>query len=227
MKHCKHCNIDTNSSQRYCPLCFNDLDEIEDSEQTTELYLTRKNKDRTFKTKYFLLRLFAFISISAIVICAFINFMTYDKTGILWSIIVAVSILYVWILISHTILSSRSVFEKIFFQLLGIMAILVSSNLISGGNWLLNYVIPSVAIATAFVLTMITLVSKNRSIYVSTFLVIYILLFILSIVLVYAKFDNFKLLNQINMIYCALAILGSLIFGFKTIKNDITKKFHM
>lgn len=227
MKHCKHCNIDTHTTQNYCPLCFNDLDEVEGKTQQTQLYLTAVKKDKTIKTKYFLYRLFLFLTISAIVICGFINFVTYEKSGSLWSMIVAVSLVYVWIFIAHLILSSRSIFEKILFQLIGIAAILITTNVVAGGNWLLNYVVPAVALTASIVMVMITLISKDRNNYVSTFFAIHILLLVLSLVLVLAKFDDFKLINQINAIFCGLAIFGTLVFGFKTLKSDISKKFHL
>ncbi len=227
MKHCNKCNIDTDSTQKYCPLCFNDLESDNSNSKKSEFYLTRTTTDTTVKTKYFLFRLFLFFSISTMVICAFINFMTYEQSGILWSLVVFASLLYVWILVGHNILSDRSIFEKIFFQFVGILGILLSTNAIASGAWLIKYVIPAVALTTAAVLILITLASKRRKDFVSTFFVIYVLLFVMSCVMVYAKFDTFKLINQINMLVCGLAILGSLIFGFRILKNDTSKKFHL
>lgn len=227
MKHCNKCNIDTDSKQKYCPLCYNDLESTNTKNTSPEFYLTRTTADKTFKTRYFLFKLFLFLTISIGAICAFINFLTYEQSGVLWSLIVFASLLYVWILVGHSILSDRSMFEKIFFQFVGILAILLSSNLIAGGDWLIKYVLPSVAITVATVMIMITLITKKRTNYVSTFFVVYILLFVLSLVMVLAKFDTFKLLNQINLCLCGLAIFGTLVFGFKTLRADASRKFHI
>ena len=226
MKHCNKCNIDTDSKQKYCPLCYNDLEET-NQKTNSEFYLTRTSSDKTLKTRYFIFKLFLFLTISIAGVCFFINFLTYDNSPVWWCLVVMASLVYVWILVGHNILSDRSMFEKIFFQFVGILAILLSSNLIAGGDWLIKYVLPSIAITAATVMIMITLITKKRANFISTFFVVYVLLFILSLVMVLAKFDTFKLLNQINLCLCALAIFGTLVFGFKTLRADASRKFHI
>lgn len=46
--------------------------------------------------------------------------------------------------------------------------------------------------------------------------------------MVFAGFSApFTLLNNINIMYSGLAALGTLLFGFKIIKADLEKKFHL
>ncbi len=232
MKHCPICKVDVETG-KYCPLCYNELESVTpvNSDKKAEVesvpYYKHREKNETYEKKsYFLARLFLFLSIMCVGTCVFINVLV---KGSAWSVLVALSVLYVWVLVSHTILSKRSVFEKILFQVLNIIAILVSSNNLSGGGkWLIDYVLPSVAIVTTTVLIMISLIGKqHRSQFLLSFLAIYILSLVMSIVLVAGKYDDFKILNQINMLYTIMAILGTLLLGYRIIKNESRKKLHI
>lgn len=222
MKHCKFCDVNVRTDKEYCPLCFNDISGEHDDNL---LYLVN-NKEMIYKKKYLASKILLFITFSVLMICGFINFMTYN--GILWSVIVATSALYLWILVGHTIISSRNAFEKVFFQLFGIIGIVVSTNLVSGGgDWLANYVLPSISLLVVIVLGFILICNKKRKNLLVGFLVIYVLLIIMSIILLACKLDNFKLLNEINLITTGLSVLAILFFGFRTIKTELSRKLHL
>ena len=112
MKYCKHCKLYVDSSENYCPLCYNYLEESEGEKSGFEYYLRRDGRRRA-ASDHFLLKLFLYLSICISVVCFTVNYFT--ERHMLWSPVVFLSILYLWILIGHTILSSRSPFEKIFF----------------------------------------------------------------------------------------------------------------
>ena len=123
MKHCNNCNIDVNSDSSFCPLCYNNL-ETKDAMESTPLYELCEKKPRSDVKTYFITRLFTLFSLIIIGGCLFINFIVKGKP---WSLIVVSSILYLWVLIRHTIMSLRNTFEKVFLQLCGIALILIST----------------------------------------------------------------------------------------------------
>ncbi len=224
MKHCKYCNVDVKTSEKYCPLCYNVLDG--EGDNAVDFYQKRQEDDKTHKISYTLYKIFFLITLAVLATCIFINVLTYN--GVIWCTLVGFSMLYIWILIAHTILSKRSVFEKIFFQLAGIIAIVVICNDISKGDWLLNYVLPSIQLVTAFCLIFVSLVMKNRYKVVLPFFLMYILLLITSIILICVPgADTFGILSEINLILCGLAIVGTLVFGHKTLRTEFAKKFHL
>ena len=225
MKHCNLCNINIDSDRKYCPLCFNDVEDL-GGDKSVPILLSRTKNDNFEKHSYFLTRLFLFLSLAIVGISVFINILT---KGVFWSLLVALCIVYIWILIEHTILSKRGAFEKVLFQVAGIVSILVVCNIISGGGeWLVNVVIPSVALATTTILLLISLIGKNRrSQFLLSFLFIYIMFLIMSLVFVLAHFDTFKILNLINIMYTSLAILGTILFGFRIIKNEGGRRLHI
>lgn len=225
MKYCKRCKIKTNEAQNHCPLCYNELEACDELDFDS-LYPKRVENDKSQMTDYFLTRLFSVISISIVCICAFINFVTYS--GSLWSLLVLSCIIYLWILIDHTIIGKSSTFEKILYQLIGIIAILSCTDLISGGGyWLLDIVVPSLSLAVAFALIMISLCSKKRQNYVLSFFLFYVILLLVPIITLSCHLLHYELLMQINLLCLILAILGTFIFAFKTLKTEISKKFHL
>ena len=222
MKHCDYCNMDINTDKPYCPLCYGELD----GENSTNLVY--KTKDKLIKKVNggkIVQNIFLYISICLLVVSFFVNFLT--SKDLWWSFIILFGVIYVWILVRHTIISRRSIFEKILFQFLGVCAILFFTSLISGGGeWLFNYVIPSVALVTSIV-TLILCFSITRNNHLSSFFLLFILMLISSIILILTKLDSFKLLNQINVVLNTLIILGILIFRFKALKQSIQKTFNM
>lgn len=225
MKHCKYCNVDVSTTENYCPLCYNTLEG--ENNGTIDFYQKRRENETKHKTRYLIYKIFLLISIAIISTCIFINVITYESAPTLWSLLVGVCVVYLWILVPHTIISKRSIFEKILFELIGAISIVYVCNILSNGTWLVEYVLPSMQIATVGVLSMIQLISKEKYRYIFPFFFIYAILFVTSIIMVATKVDTFGLINEINMILSGIAIVGTLIFGHKTLKTEISKKFHL
>ena len=224
MKRCKICNVDVVSNKGYCPLCYNDLDS--DSEESN-LVVVKTHNERKKNTKKFLAKLFLVISLAVVAVCFFINFKA--KSSYLWSLVVFESVVYVWILVAHTIMSKRSVFEKILFQLVGVIAIIGTTYALSPTateNWLVCYVLPSVSMFATAVLALISLISKDRKKFLLSFLAVYIALIILSLVLV-CTIDNFKTLNHTALLVMSIVTFGTMLLGFKSIHKEFVKVFHI
>ena len=224
MKKCEKCNININTSKKQCPICFNELDGEYNSE-SPQNYNLEKYSDNTPKKNVLLMQIFTFLTIVIMTLSLFINFLTTKEVW--WSAIVVIGLIYVWILIRHTILSRRGNFEKILFQFAGIFGIVLAANMISGGLWFWNYFVPSASIVTITVLLFLLLINKKRSDFTVSFFFMSILLLTLSIVLICLPVDDFKLLNLINIIYTGLFILGILIFGFRSLKRGLQKNWHV
>lgn len=225
MKTCSKCKISINTNKKQCPLCFNELDGDFD-EEVGEVLNTAKFKDTTAKKNYLLIKIFSFLSIVAISICLFINLLYTPK--LFWSAVVILGILYVWVLVKHTIISNRGFFEKIFFQFGLLFVIVLSTNMFSGGEiWFWNFFAPSASLATTTALLFLLLINKKRSDFIVSSFVMTLLLEGMSIVLVCLPIDTFKLLNQINILYSGLFLLGILIFGFKALKRGLQKNLHI
>ena len=201
MKYCSICKVKIDGERNYCPLCFREVKEI-DNEKTLDYPFAERKKDEKYqKNNSFVLKLFIFMSICAVSICLFINYylLTLDPpaNSQWWSLVVLSSVTYVWVLIAHTIISRRSVFEKILAQLLAIIFLLWTCEFISttNTNWLANYVLPSISICTILSLLMITLIRKDKS-WLLSFVFITIILTVAS-VLSFIYIEEEHLLNII------------------------------
>ena len=150
MKKCEHCGVEVNTENTNCPLCFLELNEIENSKKSTDIFKPRVAENNK-KNKSVLYKIFLFISIIAITVCVVTNLMT--QIFPLWSLVVTIGIIYCWVLIYHTILSERSIFEKLFLQIGVIVGLLFTCEWISdGAKWMVDYVIPSISMAVILVL---------------------------------------------------------------------------
>lgn len=223
MKHCKICGVEVDTFKNYCPLCYGSLEE--QTEKNNAEMFDLNSKKQLSKAKSLVVKAFLLVSIIITVVCGYINYQTQTKP---WSVIVALSILYLWVLVAHTIMSKSTVFKKVLFEVVSIGSILFASNrFFSNTEWFTNFVFPGLALLTAFVMLFVVFCSKNRKEYVFGFFRVDVLLILASILLLAFKTDDFKLINQINIIVQSIIALAYLIFAGKTIKTQASRKFHL
>lgn len=224
MKWCKYCKAEVDTEKNFCPVCFNHLEVKNDESEC--LFTLRDKNETTVKTSVFLVKLFVFLSLIAIIACVAVNYLIDKK--IEWSLVVIFGICYLWVLVAHTILSRRSVFRKIFLQVISIVALLYFTEKLSVSSWLFPYVYPSISLCVAFVLPMVSFISGKRAEFCAGFTLVLLLLCLGSLVILLVGLDKtFRLLNFINILVCTVTTLGYLLFGFNAIKSELSKKWHL
>ncbi len=224
MKHCKYCKTDVDTANDFCPLCFNHIEETDPSYE--QFYTPRRKNETLDRKKHFISKLFLFLTVCAITVCFFVNYLVNFK--IKWFLVVTFGILYVWVLIAHTIMSRQSAFKKILLQIISIIALLYFTQQVSKSHdWLLQYVYPSISFTVVIVLNMILFIDKNRNDKMLGFTAIITLMGIGSLLFLIFDLSPFGLLNFINCIICGLTLLGLLIFGTDAIKQELSKKLHL
>ena len=220
MKHCDKCNVDINSDLNYCPLCFNEIDEGQ--LDTPKFYSVSSVKPTEIKKTHMTRKIFTIISLAVILTCCIINYLT--KTPF-WSGLVALGIIYLWIFVKHTIMSSRSAFEKVILQVVGIFAILILSNYVSGGGWFMDYVLPALMSLIIIVLNMILFVSPRRKTFEVSFLIIELFILIASIIFMCVR--DFNILHLITLCFSGFSLVGLIIMDGKNVFRELSKKFHL
>ena len=151
MKKCENCGVTVKTNHNICPLCNRQLEVVDNKKIQGADPFTPYEKLITDKSSEILYKIFLFISIIASAVCLTINLMTSFLP--FWSLIVIIAIIYCWVLVVHTILSRRSVFEKIFLQVGVIVALLFVCEWVSSSDkWMVNYVIPSMSMLVILVL---------------------------------------------------------------------------
>lgn len=223
MKRCEHCNVDVNTSHNTCPLCFGTLTEVNKKPGTDPF--KQKEEIVENKSKIILFKLFLFFSIVAATVCVVINLMT--KPLPLWSLIVVIGILYCWVLIAHTIISKRGIFEKIFLQVGVIIGLLFVCEWVSGGDhWMVNYVMPTISIIVMTVLFILSQALKYHKGLFSYFIMTIILTANAGILLL-CHAATFDLLNVITVCAGVVALIGMMLFSGSALRKEFSKKFHL
>ncbi len=223
MKRCEHCNVDVNTNHGTCPLCFGTLTEVNNKPGLDPF----KEKEDVVenKSKQILFKLFLYLSIIAVGVCVIINLMTEPLP--LWSLIVAIGVLYCWVLIYHTIISKRSIFEKLFLQIGIIVGLLFVCEWVSGGEkWMVDYAMPSISMAVMLVLFVLAQTLKYHKGLLAFFIMTFILTLISGILLL-CKVPTFNLLNIITICAGVTALVGMIMFKGSILKKEFSKKFHV
>ena len=223
MKRCEHCNVDVATTHDTCPLCFRELVDI-GGRETPDLFKEKQPKP-VIKHRVLLIKIFLFLSIIAAASCLTVNLMV--KPIPMWSLVVIVSILYCWVLICHTILSERSIFEKLLLQIGVVVGLLFLCEWVAaGGKWMVDYVIPAISMSAILVLFILSQALKYHK-GVLSFFIMTIILVLLSGALLLFKATSFKLLNIIVLLEGALSLLGMILFSGGVLKTEFSKKFHV
>lgn len=223
MKHCSLCRLEVDTNQEYCPLCYNHLTEISKKE-TPEMFNLEKPSARQ-KKRSIVAKVFLLITLTLLAACVFINIETKTTP---WSVVVVLSVLYLWVLVAHTIMSRSTPFKKVLFQLVSIIALLVATNKIfSNNDWLTHYVYPALAMFATCVLSMIICCSKHRKKLYFSFFSIFTMLLVASLIFVCFKIDTFRILNLINVLFQGVIMIALMLFAGRSLLTEASRKFHI
>ena len=158
MKHCEICKVEVDTHSEICPLCYNKLVQVD--EKTTPELFELKPQEKTKRKRVVVAKIFLLLSIVAVCACGFVNYVT---KSVPWSLVVLMGVIYLWVLVAHTIMSRSTPFKKIFFHLLSVVLLLLTIKYIfSSNDWFVCYVFPSISLAVAAVFSFIVMCSKNR-----------------------------------------------------------------
>ncbi|MBU1144359.1 MAG: hypothetical protein KJ971_00695 [Firmicutes bacterium] len=224
MKHCDKCQVDVDTTQKYCPLCHQLL-KGEGDLTNPELYPEYIPQRRQVLplTKKILL----FVTVIAIVTLIGINL--FDGSNTFWSLIPLGAILYFWTIVRYGILSKQNIAFKLAFltSILIIILNLVDQAYGDVQGWALNYVTPMSLLACNLAISFIIWIKRINYRDYLFYLMTIIIFSIIPIVLY--LFDVITILwPSITALGLAVFILLFIIFFFpKSIKDEIKKRFHL
>lgn len=219
MKKCYKCNVNLNTNQSTCPLCHNDLG-------------TNKNNNNVFpviptmyKKHDILFKLLSFLSLLAIVLCLFINFII--TKHITWSWFVIAGITCFWITLTTAIKRRKHFMKMLFAEFnLVIVASLLWDYFTGFYMWSINYVLPLTCIAYTVVMFVMRIFFKY---YIKDY-VFYITLncFIglLPIVLLFFDVISVTWPSFVSVIVSICMISMILIFNKKSLAKELQRRLH-
>ena len=224
MSKCSSCGVIVHAVHPRCPLCQRHLSTQEVASEN--IWYPLYENDAIQRSRHFVSRLTDFITITVTSVSMVINLLTTPHT--LWSLYVISSVLYVWLLIRHTMLSQAHLGAKIIGQVFGLSGMLVMVNMVEGSQrWSLNYVFPFIVILATLLITIIVLIKKMRWKEYVGFTLAVILLGYLPLLLYLLGISQVLWAAAISALYAFLTLVGMILFSDKSLKNEIIRRFHL
>lgn len=222
MKTCKRCHVKVSDDSCICPLCHTVLTEF-DGVKSERAYPDLFGRTKTYNL---LTRIMLFLSIVGGIAAIVVNYLTYDK--VMWSILTTAVILYYWSAIIHSIRHHVNVASKILVQAVCASVLTVIVDYVLGfGKWSINYVVPSILMLAGTAVLIIILVNRiHFQTYIIYQFIIGVLGFVPFLLFIFGIVDK-PLMSIIAVIVSALTMIGVSIFGEKTVKSELKRRFHL
>lgn len=222
MKKCKRCNVKVNENTEICPLCRTVLTDIDgvNAEQAYPFIRLNPHKYNIIK------RSFIFLSIVSGVTAAITNYLLYN--GVMWSVISITAIIYFWVIMTHSIKRNTNIASKILVQVLcAVILTVIMDYSIGYSGWSVNHVIPE--IITLANISVLILVIINRM-YWHTYVMNQIIIAVLGLipgVLYLCGLIIIPIPTTIATATSIIVLLGTIIFGDKSIKSELIRRFNI
>lgn len=173
MLYCEKCNVKIAGQRTECPLCQNNLRQIEQNEE--EIFPVVPTTLNTYKL-YF--KILLFITIVGIVCSIAVNILI-PHTGA-WSLFAALGGIYIWIAVWVGIQKRQNIVKNIFYQALMILVVAILFDLFFlHNNWSLNYILPCLCIG---MMTAVTILAKVMNLPINQYVTYLILICVFGIV---------------------------------------------
>ncbi len=225
---CKSCKLTMISDSKYCPLC--NIVTSDSPEHKEQDYLVQKliypiyevEKKKRVSTTV------SFMSISASILCGFINIFTFHGYPLLWSLIVASCILCAHKSVFNWVSSIKNSGSKIVTQFFLLSQLVLVIDIIIGyTGWALAFVIPWFSMATTLVITIVALSNKkNYTEYTGQLMAAFFVSSILALLAIF-PFSIQKWALLAALLYSLFTALALYMFSKPQFKNEIKKRFKL
>ena len=232
---CKYCNIEVSCATKICPLCHEKLSLPENLDMPYELspaYPEKKKTATRKKRRLSITKVYVSIALTLFILSIPINLLTTPK--LYWFAIVAALGIYGFILIANTILSNNGIGIKIFWQGVGILAVLLTVNYLVDKQapeysytWVWDYGLPAILIIASITTGIYTAIAhKYWSSCVLDTLMISALGYV-PLILFACKVIAHPVLAIVSACVSTGIIIFCCILGRRTLLSELKKKFHV
>lgn len=237
MKYCCKCKVKVNMDLKKCPLCSMDLTdmEIQSSKNYSEDITKASDEDGS---KYpmsdadiadgynFVFRLFLFISVIIGSTCLLINLLTFK--GILWSMYVIGTMLYMWITVAYPLFVRRKMGHIIVIDAVSTSIYVYSLELgTQSKGWGLSYVTPFIFTGATLMITFIILLKRLKWREYLTYQTIMVALGFLPLIFWLIGLVSPIWPSVLSAFYSFLTLAGMFIIVDKKYKNELIRRFHL
>ncbi len=216
---CRNCGVEVVGKDGTCPLCARKIE----MEQSVDVSYPQYERTPPSKVK----TLFFYLTIVSIVICVTINFLTFGIQPYLWSVVVAVCFLYIWLLITQVIASRAHKGRKLLIHYWAASILLVVIDLCNGfSRWSVNFVIPFLTIASSLLVT-ITVLQRGKFMWNEYIGYFFAMLLISLIPILLFAFGVATVLWTClsSTIYAGVILVGMLMFRKPVFWQEVKNRF--
>lgn len=227
MKYCKQCKVNISDPTNVCPLCQSILEKSNPTEDVNikeSMYPLIGQQRRGYK---FVLRIFAFLCLIAMVVLGIVNYFTYN--GIMWFIICDAAILYLLVTLRFALFNGREGHTmKILMQVIAVILLTVLIDYTLGyQGWSVIYAMPTI-ILVADVLILILMLVNLKTWY--SYILLQIAMSLMSVGLgLYLLICNSEhaLLAGVAIGVSLVMFLGTVCIGDARARNEIKRRFRV
>lgn len=218
MKKCNCCNIELNTSDKYCPLCQNILEGKNEENMFPE--------NIRYKANSLLLKIILFSSVVVFLVSGFIELITINNIKI--TLIIGLGLLTNYIAFTFMLRNYQNIYRMFGKYGLIIIILLIIWYIFIKNKIITNYIIPSICIIELLFNFIIGLIfRKNYLIKYSGQMVVNLFLLLLPIVLVALHQTTNNIMSYICCLLAIISISGLLIFCYEDIKEEFKKIFNI
>lgn len=221
MKTCNRCQVQVLDDTKICPLCKSVLAD-DDGVKGESTYPDIEVNIRSFTI---FKRIILFLSIVAGIVSILVNYFWY--TGVLWSLITTAAIMYFWAAVIFAVKNHANLASKILVQAISASALLVVIDYVIGyTGWAVNYVVPNI-LSLANIATLIIIIVNRMDWhdYVIYQIMIGLLGFV-PVILYAVGVIHYPIIPIICAGISLASLAGTFIFGEKTVKSELKRRFH-
>ncbi|MFP3154028.1 DUF6320 domain-containing protein [Lachnospiraceae bacterium ZAX-1] len=222
MSRCRQCKVTILDNTQVCPLCKSVLEQATDK-KITSMYPNVKLVTRRLN---FVVKLYTFVAIVLEAMLIIINYKTY--TGVAWSAICGVAILYFYMTLRYSIQKNSGLKTVLFVQTVGAVIITICIDYIIGyRGWSIDFAIPcAILLMDLAIIVMMLINMENWQSYILLQMLM-VLCSILMIILCMVKIVTFPILTFVAVGASVMLFIGTLIFGDRRAKNELKRRFHV
>lgn len=229
MRYCKYCKLHYNTPLDHCLFCNNELTQADITSQNQEMeqsyhypeFQKRKN------SRSFLLRLFAFLGLIAILTCVYLDILNKTTKGLSWSRYVISPIAYLLLFLLIITSTKKTIQKFTYSSYLTILLLLYLGSISNNSIWAIDFVMPLSFIAINITLLFFLIIKKRRHHDYAIYSMITSMIGILPIILVFNHSLSYTWPTITCFLYSLTTFLGILIFSPVATKEELKRRLHL
>ncbi len=218
--YCKKCNVHIDCLTDRCPLCHEPVE----ADNNIERAFPIPKVDKRLHTKFSL----AYTVIAAVIVIACIAVNIITNPDFMWSVMVLISLTYIYYLVRFTFISQGHFTARVFGQTVALTLLLFSVRWIfDGNNWIFITWLPIVYFVSEILLSAYMLINKKRARKYIISLLALTILGIIPICVAYILDISVKWPSITVTAFSIAIMLVSLFVGRKIIAGEFKRYFHL